>query len=99
MGSATNNQDEYDGVTSLLVASLHLGIHHLDVFLDSQLLVSQLNNYYWVRDRCLFRKFLCTKQMVRTFESITLTHVPRNLNSVADQMANDILNWHIHHRI
>ena len=98
-GIATNNQIDYDGVTSLLAATLQLGIHHLDVFLESQLLFSQLNNYYRVCDPYLFRKFLCTKQMVRTFESITFTHVPRNLNSVADQMANDILNWHIHNRI
>ena len=78
MGSATNKQDEYDGVNGFLAATLQLGIFHLDVFLDSQLLVSQLNNYYRVRDPCLFRKFLHTKQMVRTFESITFTHVPRN---------------------
>ena len=37
VGSATNNQAEYGGV---LAAALQLGIHHLDVFLDSQLLVS-----------------------------------------------------------
>ena len=46
VGIATNNQAEYDSVTGLLVAALHLGIRHLNVFLDSQLLVSQLNNYY-----------------------------------------------------
>ena len=46
VGVATNNQAEYDGVISLLTASLHLGLHRLDVFLDSHLLVSQLNNYY-----------------------------------------------------
>ena len=44
-GSATNNQAEYDGVNGLLAIVLQLGIFHLDVFLDSQLLVSQLNNY------------------------------------------------------
>ena len=99
MGTTTNNQDEYDGVNGLLTTALQLGIHHLDVFLDSQLLVSQLNNYYQVSDLCLFRKFLCTKHMVRTFESITFTHVPKSLNSVAYQMANDILHWHIHNRI
>ena len=98
MGIVTKNQAEYDGVNGLLDASLQLGIHLLDVFLDTQLLVSQLNNHYRVRDPCLFRKYLRTKQMIRTFESITFTHVPRNLNSVAYQMANDILNWHIHHR-
>ena len=61
VGSATNNQAEYDGVNGLLVTTLQLGVHHLDVFLDSQLFVSQLNNYYRVRDPYLFRKFLCTK--------------------------------------
>ena len=40
VGIATNNQAEYNGVIGLLAASLHLGIRHLDVFLDSQLLVS-----------------------------------------------------------
>ena len=35
VGSATNNQDEYDGVNGLLAAALQLGIFHLDVFLDS----------------------------------------------------------------
>ena len=46
VGIATNNQDEYDGVNGLLATSLQLGIHHLYVFLDSQLLVSQLKNHY-----------------------------------------------------
>ena len=55
------NHAEYDGVIGLLAAALQLGIHHLDVFLDSQLLVSQLNNYYQVCDACLFRKYLRTK--------------------------------------
>ena len=87
VGTATKNQAKNDGVNGLLAAALQLGIHHLDVFLDSQLLVSQLNNHYRVRDPCLFRKYLRTKHMVRTFESITFTHVPRNLNSVAYQMA------------
>ena len=99
VGTTTNNQAKYDGVNGLLATTLQLGIHHIDVFLDSQLLVSQLSNYYRGCDPCLFTKYLCTKQMVRTFESITFIHVPRNLNSVADQMANDILNWHIHNRI
>ena len=99
VGIVTNNLAEYDGVTGLLATALQLGIRHLDVFLDSQLLVSQLNNYYRVHDPYLFRKFRRTKYMVRTFESITFTHVSRNLNSIADQMANEILEWNIHHRI
>ena len=99
VGIPTNNQTRYDGVTSLLTDAIHLGIHHDDVFLYSQFLVSQLNNRYWVCDPCLFTNFFHTKQMVRSFESITFTHVTRTLNNVVDQMANDILEWHIHHHI
>ena len=99
VGIATNNQSEYDSVNGLLIAALHLGICHLDVFLDSQLLVSQLNNFYRVHNPCLFRKFIHTRHLVRHFESISFMHVPRSLNSVADQRANDVIEWHINHRI
>ena len=99
IGAATNNQAEYDAMTGLLTAALQRGIRHLQVFLESHLLVSQLNNCYQVRDPCLFRKFLRTKQLSRQFESITFTHVPRAQNSVADQMENNILDWHINHTI
>ena len=37
VGIDTDNQDEYDSIVHLLTATLHLGIHRLDVFLDSQL--------------------------------------------------------------
>ena len=84
-------------MTGLLTAAFQMGIRHLQVFLDSQLLVSQLNNCYQVRDPCLFRKFLRTKQLSRQFESITFTHIPRAYNSIADQMANNVLDWHINH--
>ena len=40
VGVATNNQVAYDDVTSLMTFTLHLGIHNLDVFLESQLLIT-----------------------------------------------------------
>ena len=70
VGVATNDQVKYDGVSGLLTVSLHLGIHRLDVFLDSQLLVSRSNNFYRVQDPCLFRNFLHTRHFGRHFESI-----------------------------
>ena len=73
VGVATINQTEYIGVIGLLIAALQLGIRHLDVFLDSQ-----LNNYNRVHDPCLFRRFLCTRHLVRHFESILFMHVPRS---------------------
>ena len=81
VGIATNKHTEYNGVIDLLDTSLHLGICHLDVFLASQLLVSQLNNCYRVCNPYLFIKFLLTRNLVRHFESISFMHVPRNITS------------------
>ena len=56
LGSATNNQAEYIVVIGLLADAQHHHIRHLSVFLDSQLVVLQLNNVYHVRDPFPFRK-------------------------------------------
>ena len=58
LGSAANNQPEYTAVIGLLADAQHHHIRHLSIFLDSQLVVLQLNNVYRVRDPCLFRKYL-----------------------------------------
>ena len=38
--TTTNIQVEYDVMIKLLIASLHLGIHHISVLLNSQILVA-----------------------------------------------------------
>ena len=58
LGSATNNQAEYTVVIGLLADAQHHHIRHLSVFLDSQLVVLQLNNVYRVHNPCLFFKYL-----------------------------------------
>ena len=35
VGIVSNNHNEFGGVAGILAAALHLGIRHLDVFLDS----------------------------------------------------------------
>ena len=55
---ATNNQAKYTVIIGLLTDTQHHHIRHLSIFLDSQLVVLQLNNVYHVRDPCLFRKYL-----------------------------------------
>ena len=78
VGVSINSQDESNDFPSLLTASLHLGICHLDLFIDSHLFVSQLNNCYRVRARCIFRNFLRTRHLVRHFKSISFMHFFRN---------------------
>jgi ribonuclease HI len=98
LGSATNNQDEYTTVIGLLVDAQHHRIRHLIIFLDSQLVVLQLNNVYCVRDPCLFRKNLQGRLLSRHFDSITFTHISRQLNQITNNLANIVLDWHISHQ-
>jgi ribonuclease HI len=53
LGDATNNVVECSAVLELLHGSLSHGISHLRVYLDTQLVVSQLNGVYHVYDPTL----------------------------------------------
>jgi ribonuclease HI len=55
LGDTTNNVAEYSVVIELLRDTLSLGISHLRVYLDAQLVVSQLNKVYRVHDPTLHR--------------------------------------------
>ena len=53
LGDTTNNVAKYSAVIELLHDALSLGISHLRVYLDAQLVVSQLNRVYQVHDPTL----------------------------------------------
>ena len=50
---SSNNVAEYSAINELLCDSISHGIHSHEVLLDSQLVVSQLNGLYCVRDPTL----------------------------------------------
>ena len=90
---SSNNVAEYSVVVGLLHDGISNGIRFLEVHLDSQLVVSQLNDLYWVRDPTLLRRLL-----ERQFDFITYIHIPRLYNHVADSYANYVLDWHLSHQ-
>jgi ribonuclease HI len=91
LGDTTNNVTEYSAIIELLHDALSLGISHLRVYLDTQLVVSQLNGVYCVHDPNLHRRFLRVRLLEQKFDYITYIHVPRRLNQVTDTLANHIL--------
>ena len=97
LGPATNNVAEYSSVIALLGAASALGISRLVVYMDSQLVVSQLNHVYQVRDPILLRKVLRVRLWERHFEFITYIHIPRAFNSLADSLASYVIEWHSLH--
>jgi ribonuclease HI len=53
-----NNVAEYNAMIELLHDAFSHGISHLQVYLDAQLVVSQLNGVYCVYDPTMHRRFL-----------------------------------------
>jgi hypothetical protein len=73
------------------------GISCLEVFLDSQLVVSQLNGQYHVCDPTLLQRLLQVHLLEQYFNYITYIHIFRSANFVSDAYANYVLDWHLSH--
>jgi ribonuclease HI len=88
LGHATNNVAEYEGLLMGLEALLRLGKKRIRVQSDSQLLVRQLNGEYRVKDAKLKALFQKAMSLLRQFDAYRILHVPRELNKLADRLAN-----------
>ena len=99
IGPASNNIVEYTAFVYLLSEAISLGVDSLVVFLDSQLVVLQLNNNYRVRDPFSLRLFLRVHLLQRSFQFLIFIHIPRDDNWMADSLANQAIDWHINHSI
>ena len=88
LGHATNNVAEYEGLLMGLEALLRLGKKRICVQSDSQLLVRQLNGEYRVKDEKLKALFQKAMSLLRQFDAYRILHVPRELNKLADRLAN-----------
>ena len=97
LGRATNNIAEYSVVIELLVDAISLGIHHLVVRLDSQLVVLQLSNIYSIRSPTLLWVYLRIHLLERYFDHIEYQHIPRCINTLTDTLANYVLDRHLNH--
>jgi ribonuclease HI len=91
IGETTNNQAEYKALLRALREALSLGATVLTCYLDSELVVKQLQGKYKVREEGL--KPLATEilGLLKNFESIEFVHVPREKNKLADKLVNEAL--------
>ena len=88
IGRATNNQAEYRAVIAALEQALKLGAVELEVYLDSELVVRQLNGRYRVKNAALKPLYLRAKELQGRFRSSVVHHIPRLKNAEADNLAN-----------
>ena len=88
IGIATNNEAEYQALIDGLNFCIDNSIREIDVFLDSNLVVEQVNKNYKVKAENL--KVLNSKvdELIQEFNFIKINHVYREENKRADQLAN-----------
>nr|CAE01745.2 OSJNBb0056F09.8 [Oryza sativa Japonica Group] len=84
---ATNNMAEYEGLLAGLRVAAGLGIRHLLVLGDSQLVVNQVSKEYQCSDPQMDAYVRQVRRMERHFDGIELRHVPRRDNAVADELS------------
>ena len=92
LGHATNNVAEYNALIFALEKLIELDIKKVKILSDSQLLVSQVNGDYAVKDTNLKKLFRVYLGLMVKFDSITVKHIPRELNREADKLANFAIN-------
>jgi probable phosphoglycerate mutase len=91
LGVQTNNVAEWTGVVRALELARRLGAEKVDLFLDSKLIVEQLQGRWRVKDAKLQPLWAEAKSMLAGFNRWSATHVPRAQNSTADRLANEAL--------
>lgn len=100
LGSTTNNQAEYQAVIEALTylsvnRASFPGLRSLSFYLDSELVVKQLNGLYRVKQPELQVLNHQVKQLLADLKvSAEFIHVRRQFNQVADRLLNEELDRH-----
>ncbi|HSW79158.1 MAG TPA: reverse transcriptase-like protein [Candidatus Saccharimonadales bacterium] len=88
LGLTTNNQAEYQALKFGLEEAAKMHVKSVDVYMDSLLVINQMKGIFKVRNRDLWPIHEAIKKLAVTFDHISFTHVPRELNKLADAAVN-----------
>ncbi len=88
LGQCTNNVAEYRALILGLQSALELKCGRLEIFLDSQLIVRQIQGQYKVKHETLKPLFVEVKGLLAKIDKWSIAHVPREQNKRADELAN-----------
>lgn len=88
LGVQTNNQAEYEGILAGLKLAKKNGVKTIQCFLDSELIVKQLNGEYKIKSPNLKPFYKKIKVYLSNFDKISFHHVRREQNKFADKLAN-----------
>lgn len=89
IGVATNNVAEYSALIRGLEEARALGVSRIKVFLDSELVVRQINGAYRVKNATLKTLWNKAREIITAFEACLVIHVNRERNRDADVLASN----------
>lgn len=91
IGTATNNTAETLALIFAMQEALIAGTKKLEVFTDSELVARQFSGEYRVKEPSLKQLHLLVSHLRSGFDEVTVKHVPREKNKLADAEANRAL--------
>ena len=68
--------------------AINRGSANLECYLDSELVVKQLNHEYKIKDEGMQKLFITVWNLTLDFDSVKFIHIPREENKLADEMVN-----------
>ena len=101
IGTKTNNEAEYAALIfglkkiKQLVGKVKAKSTEVECFLDSELVVNQMNHKYKLSDEKTQRAFLEIWNLMLDYKSVKFAHVPREKNKIADALVNKALDGKI----
>jgi len=87
----THNVAEYRALIEGLKLALSHGIERIRVYMDSELVVEQMNGRAAVKQAQLKESHDAARELCQEFASIRISWVPREWNAAADGLANKAL--------
>lgn len=95
LGVTTNNVAEYTALKLALEECRRLGARKIHAYLDSLLVVNQMKGIFKIKNRDLWPIHDAIKKLAAGFDEIEFSHVPRELNKLADGQVNKALDAHL----
>lgn len=92
IGQTTNNQAEYQAVVLALQKAKEMKAQEVEVRLDSELICSQLNMEFKIRNKDFQDSFIKIWNLRQNFKKTSFKHVPREQNRLADKLVNQAIN-------
>jgi ribonuclease HI len=95
LGVTTNNEAEYQALIEGLKAVADWKPDRVELYLDSKLVVEQMNGRYRVKSAELAPLYKRASDLVQQLPEVKISHVDREKNKGADALANMAIDAHV----